>query len=71
MLHITFKHVIWRLRIYDLFLEKLKFHDFKKAFMNFAKYIIVRIFAIFKYFGKQSIYSDSPDHVLQNDIQPV
>ena len=39
--------------------------------MNFAKSVIVHIFAIFKYFGKQTIYSDSPDHVLQNDIQPV
>ena len=37
--------------------------------MNFAKYIIVHIFATFIYFEKQVIYFDSPDHVLQNDIQ--
>ena len=39
--------------------------------MNFAKSIIANIFAIFKYFAKQSVYSDSPDHVLQNDTQHV
>ena len=39
--------------------------------MNFAKSIIAHIFGIFKYFAKQTIYSDSPDHVLQNDIQHV
>ena len=40
--------------------------------MNFAKFIIAhKNFATFKYFAKQTIYSDSPDHVLQNDIQCV
>ena len=39
-----------------------------KAFTNFAKYIIAFIFAKFKYFAKQIIYLESPDHVLQNDI---
>ena len=71
MLYIILKHVIWRLQIYNLFREIFKFRDFKKAFMNFTKSIIVHIFAIFQYFAKQTIYSDSPDHVLQNDIQHV
>ena len=31
--------------------------------MNFAKFIIAHIFAIFKYFAKQTLYSDSPDYV--------
>ena len=39
--------------------------------MNFAKSFIVHIFAIFKYFAKHTIYSDSPDNMLQNDIQNV
>ena len=69
MLYIILKHVFWRLRIYNLFREIFKFRDFKKAFMNLAKSIIAHIFAIFEYFEKQTIYSDSPDHVLQNDIQ--
>ena len=41
---------------------------FTKAFKNFAKYIIAFIFAKFKYFAKQIIYLESPDHPLQNDI---
>ena len=45
-----------------------KFRGFTKAFTNFAKYIIAFIFAKFKYFAKQIIYLESPDHVLQNDI---
>ena len=59
--------MIWRLRIYNLFHEILKFPGFKKAFMNFAKFIIAHTLAIFKYFTKQTRYSDSPDQVLQND----
>ena len=66
MLYIVLKHVIWGLKMYDLFREIFKFRGFKKAFMNFAKFIIAHIFAIFKYFVKQTIYSDSADHVLQN-----
>ena len=64
MLHIVLMHVIWRLRIYNLFREKFKFRDFKKAFMNFAKSIIAHNFMIFEYFAKQPIYCDCPDHVL-------
>ena len=65
------KHVSWRLRKYHLFREIFKFHDSKKAFMNSSKSITIHIFAIFGYFSEQIIYSDSPDHVLQNDTQHV
>ena len=65
MLYFILKHVFWRLQIYNLF------RDFKNALMNLVKSIIAHIFAIFEYFAKQTIYSDSPDHVLQNDIQYV
>ena len=51
--------------------EIFKFCDFKKTLLNFAKSIIAHIFAKFKYFEKQTIYCDSSDHVLQNDIQRV
>ena len=71
MLYIISKHVIWRFRICSLFREIFKFSDFKKALMNFAKSIIAHIFAMFGYFAKQTIYSDSPDDVLQNGIQYV
>ena len=30
--------------------------------------VIVNVLAIFKYLMKQTIYSDSPGHALQNDI---
>ena len=71
MLYIILQHVIWRLRIYNLFREIVKFRDFKKVLLNFAKSTIAHIFAIIEYFAKQTIYSDSPDRVLQNDIQYV
>ena len=48
--------------------QKFKFRGFTKAFTNFAKYVIAFIFAKFKYFAKQIMYLESPDHVLQNDI---
>ena len=54
--------------MYNLFREKFKFRGFTKASKNFAKYIIAFIFAKFKYFAKQIIYLESPDHPLQNDI---
>ena len=59
---IILKRVIWRFQIYNLF------RGFTKAFKNFAKYIIAFIFAKFKYFAKQIIYLESPDHPLQNGI---
>ena len=60
--------MIWKFQIYNLFREKFKFRGFTKAFKNFAKYIIAFIFAKFKYFAKQIIYLEFPDHQLQNDI---
>ena len=66
--YIILKRVIWRFQIYNLFREKFKFRGFTKAFKNFAKYIIGFIFAKFKYFTKQIIYLESPDHSLQSDI---
>ena len=57
--------------MYTLFRGIFKFRDFNRAFLNFVKSIIAHIFAIFNYFAKQAIYSDTPDHVLQNDIQHV
>ena len=61
-------YIIWRFQIYNLFREKFKFRGFTKAFKIFTKYIIAFIFAKFKYFAKQIIYLESPDHLLQNDI---
>ena len=66
--YIILKWVIWRFQIYNLFHEKFKFRGFTKAFKNFAKYIIAFIFAKFKYFAKQIIYLESPDHPLQSDV---
>ena len=71
MLYIILKHVIWRLQIYNLFHQTFKFCDFKKGYWSFSKSIIAHIFVIFKDFATQAIYCDSPDHVLQNDIQHV
>ena len=47
--YITLKGVIWRFQMYNLFREKFEFRGFTKAFKNFGKYIIVFIFAKFKY----------------------
>ena len=47
--------------------KKFKFRSFTQAFKNFAKYIIAYIFRKFKYFEKQIIYLEPPDHGLQND----
>ena len=68
------EHIIYHFEAGDLeipnnlFHEKFKFRGFTKAFTNFPKYIIAFIFAKFKYFAKQIIYLEFPDHVLQNDI---
>ena len=66
--YISLKRVIWRFQIYNLFREKFKFHGFTKAFKNFVKHIIGFIFAKFKYFAKQIIYMESPDHPRQYDV---
>ena len=67
------KHIIYHFEADNYkyiicFAKKFKFRGFTKAFKNFAKYIIALIFAKFKYFAKQIIYLESPDHPLQNDI---
>ena len=69
------KHVIYHFKARDLEITNIyilvrkifKSRDFKKALMNFAKSIIAHIFAIVE----QTISSDSPDRVLQNDTQYV
>ena len=66
--YIILKRVIWRCQIYNLFREKFKFRGFTKTFQNFAKCIIAFLFTKFKYFAKQIIYLESPDHALQNDV---
>ena len=46
------KHVIWR------------FCDFMNTLRNFAKSVFAHISAKSKYFAKQFILTESPDHVL-------
>ena len=57
MLYIILKNVIWKIRMYSLFHETLKYHEYMsnnkfreihKSFLKTAK---------FEYFGKQIIYS--------------
>ena len=57
--------MIWRFQIYNTLGEI--FRGFTKAFKNFSKYIIGFIFTKFKYFAKQILYLEYPDHPLQND----
>ena len=57
MLCIILKCIICILRIYNLFRDIFKFRGFKKAFMNFAEFIIAHILAIFKYFARETIYT--------------
>ena len=71
MLYIILNHVIWRFQRHNLFRKIFKFRGFTKAFSNFAKLIIACIFAQFKYFAKQIIYLQSPDHAFQNDNREV
>ena len=68
ILYIILKHVIWRFQIYNLFREIFKFREDKSnnVFREIRK--CFRKTAKFKYFAKQIIYLESPDHVLQNDI---
>ena len=58
------KHVIWRFRICNYFCEIFEFRDFINTLRNFAKHVFANIFAKFKYFAKQFILTESPDHVL-------
>ena len=53
-----------RFRICNCFCEISKFRDFMNTLKNFGKSVFVHIFAKFKYFAKQFILTESPDHVL-------
>ena len=66
--HIILKRVIWRLQIYNLFREILKFCEDKSnnVFREILK--CFRKTAKFEFFAKQIICLESPDHPLQNDI---
>ena len=57
-LYIILKYVIWRFPIYSFFRENMD------TLNNAAKSIVPHIFAKFKYVARQTIYSESPDHVL-------
>ena len=45
-----------------------KSRDFMNTLRNFVKSVFPRILAKLKYLAKQFILTESPDHVLQNDI---
>ena len=55
-LYIILKHVVWRFRIYNYFLEIFKFRDFMNTLKNFAKTAFAHIFEKFEYFAKVIIY---------------
>ena len=56
------------LEISNIPLEISKFRNFMNTLRNFAKFVLAHISTKFKYFSKQFILMESPDHVLQNDI---
>ena len=64
ILYIVLKHVIRRFRICNYFCEISKFRDFMDTLRNFAKSAFAHIFTKFKYFAKQFILTESPDHVI-------
>ena len=64
ILYIDLKRVIWRFQIYNYVCEISKFLDFMNTLRNFAKAVFAHISAKFKYFAKQFILTESPDHVL-------
>ena len=68
ILYIALKHVIWKFQICNYFRDMFKSRDFMNTLRNFAKSVFARIFAKLKYLAKQFILTESPDHVLQNDI---
>ena len=61
--YIPLKHVIWRFRLCSYFGEIFRFLDFMKTLRNFAKSVFAHIFGKSKYFAKQFILTESPDHV--------
>ena len=42
-----------------------KFSDFMNTLRNIAKSVFARIFAKFKYLGKEFILTESPDHMVK------
>ena len=64
ILYIALMHVIWRFQICYYFGEIFRFRDFMNTLRTFAKYVFAHIFAKSKYFAKQFILTESPDHVL-------
>ena len=64
ILYIALKHVIWRFRICNYLCEISKFRDFMNTLRNFAKSVFAHMSAKLKYFAKQFILTESPDHVL-------
>ena len=64
ILYKALKHVIWRFRICNYFREMFKLRDFIDTLNNFSKSVFIRILEKFKYLAKQSILTESPDHVL-------
>ena len=63
-IYIALKHVIWRFPISNYFSEIFKFRDFMNTLRNFSESVFAHISAKFKYFSKQFILTESPDHVL-------
>ena len=64
LLYIALKPVIWIFLICNYFCEISKFRYFMNTLRNFAKSVFAHLFSKFKYFAKQSILTESPDHVL-------
>ena len=64
ILYIALKHMIWRFRICNYFCEISKFRDFINTLRNFTKFLFAHVSEKFKYFAKQFIFTESPDHVL-------
>ena len=64
ILYIVLKHVTWRFRICNYFCEISKFRDFMNTLKNFVKFVFAHISAKFKYFVKQFVVMEPPDHVL-------
>ena len=64
ILYIALKHVTWKFRKCNCFLELLKSRNFMNHLRNIAKSVFAHIFAKFKYFAKKFILKESPDYML-------
>ena len=63
-INIALRHVIWKFRMCNYVHEIFRFRDFMDTLRNFSKSIFAHIFAKLKYFAKQFILTEFPDHVL-------